>query len=915
MKIHNLNHKLPIDPHVKIDRLPNGLTYYIRENQSPARRLELRLIINAGSVLEADDEQGFFHIIEHLAFKNTRNFPDQSLVHYLESIGVVYGTGVNAYTRFDETLYALQVPSDNEEIIRQSFQIMEDWAHQIIFDPKIIETERAVILEEERLHYTESRLMCEKVHKQVLMGNSRYIKRFPIGDREIIRNCKADDLATFYRKWYRPELMAVVAVGDISSSAVEQLIQTFLGRVPGWRAASLRDEYSLPAHRETRFSIVTHPEIITASVQIHYKHSLEPLETLANYRHLLMDILAKYIMNKRLSEQILTNPTTPLIDAAWYRKRLTRQNQSTLIQAAIAGSRIMEGLEALLTMICQATQHGFTATELERQKRNILREFEHELSERDKRLSAGFAMEYENHFLRRQPIPGLDDEYTLHRDLLATIRLQELNDFFRSKMGADNRVILISAPRTPGMEVPEQFELIKTLARIEQKKFPLYAEESPNPVLMTRKPTPGQIAAQRPLPGLGITEWTLTNGTRIVLKPTTFQNDQILFIAYHAGGHSLASDLDYISAVHSPSIMGLSGFGEYPFLSLQKKLSGKVAKITPFVNPTFHGISGSCSPLDTETMFQLMYLGFTAPRRDPAALAAYKNRLLASLENKKANPEAVFWDELQITLTQNHFRARPLNLAMAVGIELDPAFNFYEKRFADAAGFTFIFVGNFTEETLAQPVIDYCGALPGHHNRDTWQDQRISYVTGKVNRTIRMGQERKSLFAMAYSGSFEWCLDNHHALQSLAGVLQIQLREKLREEAGSIYMIDVMANAEQFPRPGYVIYLTMGCDPDRVPRISATIHQTVDSLRQGMIDEKYVSRVRETQRRAREVGLRSNNFWLNELFFFYFNTGQPQSLIDWGVFIENLTPEKITRAANYFLNTNNCVTVTLCPDY
>lgn len=902
---------LLVDTLVTIGRLQNGLTYYIRENRKPEQRAELRLVVNAGSVLEDEHQSGLAHFLEHMAFNGTRNFPKKELVNYLESLGMRFGPDLNAYTSFDETVYMLTIPTDSAHVIDRAFDILEDWAWQMSLDGDEIDRERGVVIEEWRSgRGAEARIFDKQF--PILLKNSRYADRSPIGRKEILESFPHDALRSFYSMWYRPDLMAVLAVGDFNKEQLEQKIKKHFSHIPLVATPTPRPYFAVPEHQEPLFAIASDREAAFSNVSVYYKHETRRDSTLQGYRRLLTEVLYNAMFNNRLAE-LVREADAPLLGAYSSKGSFVRTRDIYSLGAVVKDNGIERGLEALLTEAARVRKFGFTSTELERSKKEMLRSMEQQYFEREKTESRTIISEYIRNYLTGEPIPGVPLEYELHKQLLPLITLDEVNGLAIEWITNKNRVVLVSGPDKAGVALPTEQQLAGVFAATESKQISAYVDRVSSAPLVATPPTPGTIVARNERKELGITEWTLSNGVRVVLKPTDFKNDEVIFGAFSPGGHSLVADEDHTTATMASSLIQESGVGTFDKVTLEKQLAGKSVSVSPYIAELEEGLGGSAAPGDMETMFQLIHLYFTAPRADSSAFLSYRERLRGILQNRSARPEAAFEDTIAVTMSQYHQRRRPPSEGMLKEMNLQRAFAIYRDRFADAGDFTFVIVGNFTRESLEPLVKTYLGGLPCSNRKESWADIGVRAPAGKLEKTVIRGVERKSQVRMIFSGPFEWSYRNRHEIQSMAGVLRIKLREALREERGGTYGVSVTASTYGRPRPEYRITIGFGCAPDRVNELVQAVVNELDSITTFTVDRGYVAKVQETQRRERETDLRSNRFWLSTLQAYYNYNEEPGQILEYFTLIESLTPDLVRSAARRYLDMNNMVKVVLMP--
>jgi zinc protease len=902
---------LPTDPKVVTGRLENGLSFTIRSNGRPENRAELRLVVNAGSVLEDEDQQGLAHMVEHMAFNGTANFEKQELVSYLESIGMAFGPEINAYTSFDETVYMLQIPTDDPEIMATAFQILEDWAHQVSFEPEEIDKERGVVVEEWRLGRGASARMQDKQFP-ILFQGSRYAERLPIGKKDILESFPHDALTRFYQDWYRPDLMAVIAVGDFDVEAVEAAIREHFSRIPVREDPRERVVYDVPQHGETLFAIATDPEATTSQVALLYKQPVDDQNTLEAYRRGLVEGLYNGILNARLFE-LTQQAEPPFAFAGSGQGRLVRSGELYQLVAMVREGEILRGMRALLTEAERIGRHGVTSAELDRQKADFLRAMEQAYAEKDNQESRLYASEYVRHFLEGEPIPGIEFEYHAVQALLPTITLEEVNRVAEEWMVDRNRVVLVNSPEKEGLEIPTEEELAAVFNEVVAAEVAPYEDTATDEPLLATPPTPSPVVEESTVPELGLTRWTLGNGVRVLLKPTDFKEDEVLFQAYSPGGFSLSSEEDHMSASNAAQVVALGGVGSFSQVDLGKKLAGKAVSVVPSIGELSEGLSGSASPKDLETLFQLIYLYFTQPREDSVAFQAMEQQMGAFLANRDASPVAAFQDTITVTMAQGHPRARPISMELLQEVDLDEAFAFYKDRFADASDFTFVFAGAFQPEGIKPLVEAYLGGLPSIHRDEAWRDLDIDPPKGVVRKEVRRGVEPQSQTQVIFTGPFEYTPENRLGMRVMTGALEIRLRELIREELGGTYGVGVSGSYEKYPEPAYTVRISFGADPERMEQLVATLFQEMEAFKRDGPTPEEVQAAKEQERRTRETNLQENRWWVAQLRYSDEYGSDPRLLLDESLLV-GVTAESIQRDAQRYLRTDNYVQVTLFPE-
>jgi zinc protease len=903
---------IPPDPQITIGTFPNGLRYYIRTNQRPERRAELRLVVNAGSILEEDDQLGLAHFVEHMAFNGTKNFAKQEIVAFMESIGMRFGPSLNAFTSFDETVYMLQVPTDKPEILERAFLILEDWAHNVSFDAAEIDKERGVIVEEWRAGRGASARIQDQQFP-VLLHGARYADRLPIGKKEIIETFKHDRLKQFYADWYRPDLMAVVAVGDFERPAIEALIKKHFAPLPAAAKPKPRPAYPVPDHAGTLYTVATDKEASGANVSVYSKMTLRDPATIGSYRRQIVESLFTGMLSARFAE-IAEKPGAPFLSAYAGRGLFVRTKEASMLGAAVKEDAIAAGLEALFTEAERVTRHGFTATELDREKRNTLRAYEQALTEKDTQQSAGFAAEYIRNYTQREPIPGIAYEYALHQRFLPEITLAEINSLAREWTPDGNRVVLVSAPLRDGVVMPTEETLARVMTVAATKAVEPYVDKVGTTTLMETAPARGSIVRTAARGGFGITEWELSNGARVVLKPTTHKEDQILVRGFSPGGTSLASDAEFIPADSASSVISAGGLGRFSALELGKVLTGKVAQVQPYIDELEEGILGSGSRKDLETLFQLIHLTFTQPRADRDLFGVMTSQTKIMLANRVQQPDYQFLVTRESILSQNHFRTRPMTPELIDQMDLDKSLAFYRDRFADASDFTFVFVGSFDEAAMRPYVEQYLASLPALGRKETWKNVGIDPPQGVIEKRVDRGIEPKSRATIAFTGAFQYDQTERVAIRALAMVLENRLREILREDLGGTYSVSASAGYTKHPDPEYRLSIDFGCSPDRTEALLKAVFQEIDRMKSGGPTEKQTADIREALLREFETNIKQNGYLLTQISGKYEYGEAPETLLLVPEFYRKLTPAGIQTAAKTYLDTKNYVQVTLFPE-
>ena len=906
-----LTDRIPVDSAVITGQFSNGLKYYIRRNGKPANRAELRLVVNAGSVLEADDQQGLAHFVEHMAFNGTRNFPKLAIVQFMESIGMRFGPSVNAFTSFDETVYMLTVPTEKREILDRAFLVLEDWAQHVSFEPAEIDKERGVILEEWRLRRGAAARLQDK-QLPVLLAGSRYATRLPIGKPEILQTFKHDRLIQFYKDWYRPDLMAVIAVGDFDPALVEGLIRNHFGSLPR-KGGRRRTPYTVPARRSPAFVVATDREQPTTQVTVVNLMPTRDESTHGAYRRSIVEGLFSTMLSARFQE-MAQKPDAPFLGAASANGAFVRTAEGTQLLAAVREGGVERGLEALFVEAERVTKFGFTATELTRAKTNMARRMEQAAAEKDNHESADLAAEYSRNYLEGEPIPGIVYEHELYKRFLPTITLEELNALARTWSPEQSRVVMVTAPDKTGLTPPTETALRATIAGAAGKATTAYDDGSTTAPLMAALPMPGRIVATNTRPTVGITEWTLSNGTKVVLKPTTFKQDEVVFRAFSYGGSSLAPDAEFVPASTAAQVVAAGGVGALSASNLRKATAGILASATPSIGDYEEGLNGSASPKDLEVLMQLIHLRFTAPRQDPEIFQVMRDQTKSALANQTATPGFAFQVALNEAVNGNHLRRRPMTPALVDEMNLEKSLAFYRDRFSDAGDFTFVFVGTFDVEAMRPLVERYLASLPSSGRKETWKDIGLPGISSAVERRVSKGIEPQSQTQIVFKGPFQYDQNHRNAIRAMGIVLSTRLRNALREDLGGTYSISASPSYTKVPKEEYTVTIGFGSSPERADALAARVFAEIETFKTGGPTAAELNDAKEALKREFESGSSQNGYLLTQIASRYQIGESVEDFFRLNDTFDRLTIADIKSAAEAYLPKDRYVKVVLVPE-
>ncbi len=908
-----LTQSIPLDPSVRTGKLSNGLTYFIRKNAKPEKRVDLYLAVNAGSVLEEDNQVGLAHFAEHMAFNGSKNFPKNELVSYLQSQGVKFGADLNAYTSFNETVYILPIPSDKEETIDKGFQILEDWAHNVSYDDKEIDKERGVVIEEWRLGRGADQRMRDQ-WLPILLKDSRYATRLPIGTKENLETFKYETIKRFYQDWYRPDLMAVIVVGDIDVDKMEEKIKTYFNRLEPVKNPKERVDYSIPNQDKAQVVIVKDKEASSATVLLAYNYDNKPAQTIDDLRKGMVTSLYTSMLNARLDE-LRQKAEPPFVFAGSFAGSFFARAKNTfLTQASVNEKNIELGLKTILEEQRRVKKFGFTAPELERAKKQLFLIYEKGFKESDKTESDAYVQEYLGYFLRKEPAPGIAFEYEVAKKFLPTITLEEVNANSKELVENKQPVVVIMAPDKEGVVLPTEDKVRKLLFEVNTATLTPYEEKILATSLLKEAPKAGKVVAEKKIEKVDVTEITLSNGVKVSLKKTDFKNDEILISAYSFGGSSLYPDADYYSASYAGTIVAETGAGEFNKVDLQKFLAGKSVRLNPYIRDYQEGMNGSTSPQDLELFLQLMHLYFTKPYKDAEGYNSFISKSKSQLQSAVSNPQFYYQEQLVKMLTDNHMRSGFPSLEVFDKINMDRAFEIYKERFADASGFKFFVVGNFELEKI-KPLLElYLGSLPSTQKTETWKDTGLRAPKGAVDKEVFKGSDPKSQVTIIFNGDVEYSQRNRFLMRSVAEWLNIKLIEILREEKGGVYGVGARASLQRLPVQTYSVFIQFPCAPENVADLSKTVFEQAEKLAKEGCTAEDLQKIKETYKREFEISLKENGFWRSSLETYDLNGEKFESILNFPVFAEELTADMIKEAAAKYLKKENYMRLVLLPE-
>jgi zinc protease len=911
----DLTQELPKDPNVIYGVLENGMTYYIRNNETPKNRAELTLIVRSGSIQEDEDQRGLAHFCEHMAFNGTKNFPKHELVNFLEKTGMKFGAEVNAYTIFDETVYGITVPLDSAQFLDKGLLVIHDWAANVSYEGEEIDAERGVIHEEWRMHQGAQFRMQDTLFN-LIFKDSKYAVRSTIGLMSVVDSCEYDALRRFYRDWYRPDRQAVVVVGDFDAKEMEAKVKEMFNKIPKVKNPRVYNQAEIPDNAEPIIAVLQDKENTQTAIQIFIKNPRFYQKTVNDYRTSMGHQLYNTMINDRLKEVVQTENPPFVYGYAGYSDFLGPKDAYMSI-AATKEDGILNGAKALFQENYRIIQHGFTATEFERAKKTVMKSVEKAYNNRDKQKSQNYIEEYKANFLlAKAPFPGIENEYNYYKEFLDGIKLDEVNKLASQWWTEKNMVMIVVAPEKEGLVVPTAEELKELLHKTKAETLEPYIDKvATRPLFEDSKliTSEGKIEKQTPVKAFNAEEIVLSNGIKIVVKKTDFKDDEILMTSYSNGGYSVYGQEDDISSKIATDIIEESGLNGFDKTELDKLLSDKTAFVSPYIGQLKEGMTGSSSIEDFETMLQLTHLYFVKARYDKIAYSSYMERMKSSLENKSLSPESAFQDSIGVTLSNHSKRARPMSAKLLDEADYKRVHKIYRERFEDPSSFTFFFVGNIDLEK-AKPLFEkYLGSLPNMKKDETWKDLKIDYPKGKIDVIAKKGSEQKSIVLMQINHDFDYNQKDRVAIKLLGKVLSISLIDSIREAHSWVYSIGAYPNYDKYPTASTSMSVYFPSSPENIENATkGTFIVFNDVINNGVDDIKF-NKAKQQLLKEFETKLRENKYWLNTIQSYYFDQTPLAEFDNYKKIIESISKKEIQKAAKKYLKDDNYIRISLIP--
>ena len=908
---------LPTDPAVLSGKLENGMSYFIQRNTEPANRVMLRLVIQAGSNMEEDDQQGVAHLLEHLAFNGSENFEPQELVSYFESIGMNFGADVNAYTSFDETVYMLEVPADDPTMLDTGMLVFHDWACGLTLSQEELDKERGVVVEEWRLRRgLNGRINDTQI--PLLLKDSRYAERLPIGKMDVIQNIPRQRVVDFYEKWYRPELMSVVVVGDVEPEKIEELIQEVMGDIPASEKPIERETYSVPMQTKPVVQIMRDPEQPYQLIQILEQVKNQPITTVGDMKNTIITQIASSIFNMRLSE-LSQSADSPWIDAAIANQFITHNTAFHMLGLVPLNNQFDKGFNTLLEEFLRYKKFGAIQGELDRAKENILASAEQSWKNRDKINSSQLASDIVNSIVTGDTLVSVEEMYKLYQKIIPTITLEEVNGVAATWFKNLGTILFAVIPENT-TNFPSQEELLTQWQNFKPSK-PLepYTEDKVEGDLMTIPGQQGSVSYEGTLPGTDILSYKLSNGATLLLNQTDFKHNEILFNAVSKGGLSQLSDKDFPSGAFAVSYNDLSGLNGFTPTDLQKKLAGKKVSLYTYIGNYNEQLSGSTTTQDLETLMQLIHLQFTAADFTDTAWANLMNNATLQAQSHGSQPNDVFSDKIIQILYGDNIRKQPLTTQLLEKVNAKTAEEAFIQRFSDAGDFTFIFTGDFNQEEVLELAATYLATLPATNSQEKAIWREPEFPKGINTAVVKKGLEEQSQVFIAFGGSLptvepSTAHQESEMLSMLQNLLDLRLREVVREEKGGTYNVNVSASMELYPQRSFMVEILFGCQPGREQELTDAIIDEVENLRKNLVDQSYITKLQEAYRRSKETALKTNSYWATMAGSAALRDFSTTAIADAATIPSMVTPQAMRQLAQRYLDPNNYVVVFLEPE-
>ncbi|WP_321307201.1 insulinase family protein [Marinifilum fragile] len=903
---------IPLNPKVKHGKLSNGMTYYVMHNEEPKDRASLYFVQNVGAILEEDAQNGLAHFLEHMAFNGLKNFPGKNMINYLEKNGIQFGRDINAYTAQDETVYNISnLPTGNENLIDSALLVLHDWSGGLLLEAEEIESERGVIHEEWRTRRN-SRFRINSQTSPVMYNHSQYAKRDVIGDLNVIDNFEHKQLRDYYKKWYRPDNQAVVVVGDFDVEKIEAKVKALFSKIPMPKNAAERVYYQVEDSKETQYVLAKDKEAKSVSINWIFRKPAYTTRDENYMRESLVQGMFNTMLNNRLKE-LMQNPECPAVGMSVGNFGMCRTKEANYLYVAPKENKEIEAFETFMTEFARVQRFGFTETELERVKTSFLRSYESYLQGKDKISNEDWAQTFQEHYLSANPAPSVEWEVEFGEKTIPSITLMEVNSMLKNYGNINNSVFALSGPDKEEIKYPTKEELFASIKKVMTSNIEAYADETGDAPLVTDELTDKKFASESVVKGTDAKLYTLENGARVVVLPTDYSKDEILFNAYSFGGSSLLEREDLESGDVATMLAKISGVGEFNAIQLRKKLTGKIAGVQPALGSYTETFSGSASPKDFETMLQLLYQYFEHPRFDENVFQAQMGAIKNNLQNVKADNGKALKDTIEQMMANHHERALMFNEEFVNNIDFEKAKKIYLDRFKDASDFTFLFVGNIDEEKHLPLIRKYIGSISSENRKENWVDRKVRMPEGKSQNIFeREMQVPKTTVYLSLKNEMKYNLETRMYARVVAELLSKRYMETIREQEGGTYGVSVRPSISKRPYENVGITISFDCGPEKQERLRELVYQEIDAIVKT-VNETDLEEIKKNYIKNRAEAVKENSFWLSVIQSSLMNNEPIINTESYNNLVNSISAKKVEEFAKKLFKKYDSVEVVMNP--
>lgn len=893
-----LNQNLVSDQNVITGQLENGLKYYIKANKKPEKRAVFFLAVDAGSVLERDDQLGLAHFVEHMGFNGTKQYPGNTLVSELEKKGVIFGRDINASTGLESTQYYVVLPTDDSVLFDMGLKILDGWAFNMLLTENEIDKERGVIIEEWRVYRNaDERLMAKTL--PIELKGSPYASRLPIGTLESLQQFTYKSLRDYYKSWYRTDNMSIIIVGDFDPVEMEKKVKDFFTMTPPPSTPLNRTVYEIPGNKDPLIAIATDPEATSTDISVNFKKASIPFQTYSDYRKVLTINLFCHMLRQRYNE-IGEQKTAPFNwGGAWYGDYWSKKNDAFSLSFSAKEGKAMPTLEVMLTELKRLEQHGFLTTEFERSKSSFLTSMERAAKEADKKDSRNHAYMIASAFYGDKPFLSDSMNYEITKLFMDGIQIEEINQLIKELISEENITVVVTMPEKKEYKAPTVADIQKMFEKTKKMKTTPYIDNVNTAPFLVKEPTAGKTISRKENSLLGYTEIVLSNGAKVIIKPTTYQNDEIQMSAFSVGGNSKYPDQKLINVNYATDVISSSGIGNYTAVDFSKFMMGKRYSIYPYISTYEEGFNGNSSVKDLKYLLQHLYMFFEAPRADQDVLDRMITEWKDQISMQKNSRDYQFSKFTMQQMYPNNPRQIYLDDKNITTMNLNEMKKIFKERFNNAGDFTFVFVGNIDVEKSIPMIEKYIGGIPGKSTKEDFIIRQPEFAKGIVDKTLKMGVSEKTVVAIGTYQNYSWSEKSMFSISALNSIMQIKMTENIREKLGGTYGARLSVMPSKWPVQKITMNINLGCEPARIEELTNAIWATIDEIILNGPTEVDLQKVKEQMIRSYEVSLQNNRTWLNGIKNMYHIDNQFYTLDQYRNLVNGLTIDDIKNVATY----------------